>query len=100
MLLSRLIIALILNYRMLLWLFQQRGTSTVVLVSLTVVLGFIPTFRKASTKPQQETTQTFGLNCTKYMIALLALDHLAFKTVLYPTTVVLMNIGFVLLLVI
>jgi hypothetical protein len=83
---------------LLLWFTQRHGEPAVILASITFVLGFIPTYRKAYSKPYQETILTFTLNSTKFLIALFALSNLAFASLLYPATLAFMNLGFVIFL--
>lgn len=79
----------------------QRGSSIeVVLVAATFVIGFIPTIRKSIKKPRQETSITFFLNGFKFLLAITALNTVNLATALYPIVIVVMNFGFVTLLII
>lgn len=81
-----------------LWQVLQSDNAAVLLASLTFVLGFIPTYRKGYKNPDQEASLTFALNGTKFLVALFALNSISFLSAFYPTTLVVMNWGFVLLL--
>lgn len=80
------------------WYRNHVGVAEVVFASLTFVIGFVPTFRKAYFKPRQETAATFALNGTKFLIAIAALNEFNSQTVLYPAVVSATNLAFVAML--
>ncbi len=81
-----------------LWAATDKPVFSVVLVSIIDALGFAPTFRKTFHRPDQETAIQYTLAATKYVIAILALDHFSITTTLYPASVMLMNVLFVTML--
>ncbi len=83
-----------------LWAITNTPLFSVILISLIDAFGFLPTFRKSYHKPYQETMQTYVLSSVKYAIAIIALSNYSIITVLYPASLVLMNILFISLLVV
>ena len=80
---------------LILWRYCGNPSLAVLLVTIAYVIGFLPTFRKAYYKPQQETAATFGLNAIKFTIAIFALSSFSVVTWLYPAVLVFVNILFV-----
>jgi len=78
-----------------LWVQQIDSAITIILACAIFIIGFIPTFRKSFRKPHEETVITFGLNGTKFFIALFALSSFTITTALYPFVLGFMNIFFV-----
>ena len=81
-----------------LWWYAKDPTGSVILITITDALAFLPTFRKGYYKPREETATTFALSATKFFVALFALEAFTFVTVLYPASLVIMNGAFVVLL--
>jgi hypothetical protein len=84
----------------LLWRLTNNPTMSVILVTLTDVLGYLPTIRKSYSKPYEETAITYFLSAIKFIVALLALDSLTLTTGLYPTAIILMSLSVVVMLVV
>lgn len=84
-------------------LFLWRETSNpllaVSIVTLVYALGFVPTFRKAYARPQEETLTTFVLSLFKWGFGLFALASVSLTTVLFPASVLVMNTVFSLMLI-
>ncbi len=78
-----------------LWAVTSQPLLTVILISIIDALGFLPTFRKSYYRPHQETMQTFMLSSVKYAIAIVALSNYSLVTILYPASLIVMNILFV-----
>lgn len=74
-----------------LWYYTKNPLFAVLLAIMVGALGFVPTFRKAFSKPHEETAITYFLNAFKFAIALLALTSINPVTVLYPVAMVAMN---------
>lgn len=83
-----------------LWALTKDPLLAVILITVIDALGFLPTFRKAYSKPQEETMITFLLSSIKFIIAIAALSNYSAITVLYPASLVFMNGVFVVMLVI
>jgi hypothetical protein len=77
----------------LLWIKTQNPLLAVELAVVIGALGFIPTFYKAFSKPQEETLATFFMNALKFIIAIFALTTFSPVTLLYPSAMVFMNIS-------
>jgi hypothetical protein len=72
-----------------LWLVAKQPVLSVILISVTDLLGFVPTIRKAWHKPYSETALTFRLIAVRQIFALLALERYTLVTVLYPLVILL-----------
>lgn len=83
-----------------LWLFAKQPVLSILLVSITDMLGFVPTIRKSWNKPYSETLFLYSLNSFRHGLSILALEHYSIITWLYPATWTFANGLFSLLLVI
>ena len=83
-----------------LWLYTKNPVSAVVLITITEVFAFMPTFRKGYFKPHEETATTFGLSGLTFFLSLFALDRFTVTTALYPAALVATNFSFVAMLLI
>lgn len=81
-----------------LWLVTSDPLLAIILITVIDALGFYPTFRKSFYKPDQETAITYTLSAVKFAIAILALETYTIITWLYPASLVVMNAGFVVML--
>ncbi len=82
-----------------LWRLTDSPLLAVVLVTVIDALGFLPTFRKAYYKPNEETASTFLLSSIKFIFGILALESFNLTTWLYPASLILMNGAFVVMVV-
>jgi hypothetical protein len=83
-----------------LWLFaKQPVLSMVLLVSIDLV-GFIPTVRKAWSKPYEETLFTWELNGFRHALSVLAIQSYSLITLLNPVVWAGANLIFSLILII
>ncbi|HVX24416.1 MAG TPA: hypothetical protein VG992_03695 [Candidatus Saccharimonadales bacterium] len=80
---------------LLLWGVTDDPTSSVILITIIDMLGFVPTFRKSFHHPHEETTITYTLSAIKFAIAIAALSTFSVVTVLYPLSLVITNSLFV-----
>lgn len=80
-----------------LWAYTNDPTLSIILITITDTVAFIPTFRKGYHKPHEETITTFGLASLKWLIALFALDSLAFVNWFYTGSLILANGIFVIM---
>lgn len=71
---------------LILWLVAKRPILSVILVSITEMLAFIPTFRKSWNKPYSETLFTYELNAARHGLSIFALQYYSIVTWLYPVT--------------
>jgi hypothetical protein len=72
-----------------LWLVARQPLLSVIMISVTDLLGFVPTIRKAWQTPYSETALTFRLIAVRQIFALLAIENYTLVTILYPAVVLL-----------
>lgn len=75
------------------WKLTHDPLWAVVMVVIAGGMGFVPTFFKAYRNPREETAITYFLNAIKFAIALLVLKQLNVVTMLYPFSMVAMNVS-------
>lgn len=80
------------------WIYTIESEISVILASITFIIGFVPTFLKSIHKPNEETTATFGLNSIKFLIALFAMTSFTLTTSLYPAVLFAINAFFAIFL--
>lgn len=85
---------------MALWAVTKSPLSAVILVSITDVFGFIPTFRKSYRHPYEETAKLYSASILKLIFALFALGSFNLTTALYPASLIITNSAFVTLVLI
>ncbi len=83
-----------------LWLIAKQPILSVILVSFTDILAFIPTIRKSWNKPYSETLFLYSLNSFRHGLSLLALEHYSIVTYLYPLTWTFANALFSIMLIV
>lgn len=74
-----------------LWLVAKQPVLSIILVSVTDMLGFVPTIRKSWNKPYSETLFLYELNTFRHVLSILALQQYSIVTWLYPLTWVIAN---------
>lgn len=82
-----------------LWTITKNPLGAVILVTVTDMLGFYPTFRKSYSKPHEELAWHYFLASFKFIVAFFAFENFTVVTVLYPLSLVIMNGSFVVMLV-
>ena len=85
---------------LLLWAITKQPLGSIILITVVDAFGFLPTVRKAYSKPYQETLLTYKINTVKYFLVVLALQNYTLVTTLFPLAVALMNALFVAMLII
>ncbi len=83
---------------MLLWKFTSDPTWSVVLITITDAIGFLPTFRKGYHYPHEETAIMYTFSSVKWIFGIIALNSFSLATWLYPSSLIIMNGAFVVLL--
>jgi hypothetical protein len=78
-----------------LWYFTSDPFWSVLLVSLIDAVAFYPTIRKSWVKPLEESVFNFVCGNIRFLLAIFALEHFSLTNVLYPLTVVVLNTGFI-----
>ena len=71
---------------LIIWLFAKQPVLSIILTTLTDLLGFFPTIRKSWNKPFSETLSLYSLNTFRFALAIVALQHYSLLTALYPIT--------------
>ncbi len=85
---------------LLIWIVAKQPVVSVIVISITELLAFIPTIRKSWNKPYSETLSSYLMNTFRFALALFALQKYSIVTALYPTTWLLANGLFGILLII
>ena len=80
-----------------LWAITGDPLAAIILITVIDMLAFTPTFRKSYSKPYSEPAFTYTLSGLKFLVSLFALHQLSTVTVLYPASLVLTNVLFVVL---
>jgi hypothetical protein len=83
---------------LLLWVITKDPLLAIILITIIDMLAFIPTFRKSFSKPHTETAFTYIMSGLKFLVSLFAIQHISGVTVLYPASLVVTNLGFVVML--
>lgn len=81
------------------WLATGDPLWSVVIITIIDAVAFIPTFRKAYEHPDTESAATYALSGIKFVFGIVALSSLTLTTALYPASLVVANLVFVLMLV-
>lgn len=81
------------------WLATDNPLWAVIIISTIDSVAFYPTFRKSWSKPQEEGLASFFIGSFQFFLSILALEKMTLVTVLYPATIVSLNILLVLMLV-
>ncbi|MBX4187490.1 MAG: hypothetical protein KW802_04575 [Candidatus Doudnabacteria bacterium] len=77
------------------WWLTSSPVISVILITISDLIGFLPTYRKAYHKPNEETLISYMLSTLKEVISLFALSHYNFLTGFYITMVSIANMTFV-----
>lgn len=80
------------------WLHTNDALWAVIIITIVDAVSFYPTFRKSYHKPYSENAFTFFTQGMKFIFMIIALENYTWVTVLYPTSLVLINLLFVALL--
>lgn len=84
---------------LLLWQLTDMPVVAVALITLTDVLGFLPTLKKGFLKPREENVAHFALGSISVLVALFAIETLTLTTWLYPAAIMLLDGSFAVILV-
>jgi len=74
------------------WILTANPLAAVIILTIIETLGFMPTYRKAYRKPQEESVLAFSLTILKYALALMAMQTYSLATLLFPIAVVLLSV--------
>lgn len=78
-----------------LWLFFHQPLVSVILLILTDLLAFIPTFRKTWDYPYEETLFEYEMASLKFIIAFFAFSSFSITIIIYPAYLIIANTSFV-----
>lgn len=82
-----------------LWLVVKQPLWSIVLITLSEVLGYIPTIRKSWHDPYSETLSLYEISMFRHALAILALEKINILTALYPTAWAATNLGITIMLI-
>ena len=80
------------------WYLTGNPLWSVIVITVVDFVAFVPTIRKAFSHPETENGWTYTLSGLKFIISLFALGSFTWTTALYPSSLVLANFAFVLML--
>jgi hypothetical protein len=66
------------------WLFAKQPVTSIILLTTTEVLIFVPTLRKSWHSPRSETLSSYIMNTVRFTLAIFSLQHYSLVTTLYP----------------
>jgi hypothetical protein len=79
------------------WILTDQPLVAAILISLIEAIGgFFPTFRKSYKLPFQETLTSYVAYTISTVLAIIALDNRSAELILYPVSIMLLNVSFVL----
>lgn len=81
-----------------LWWVTADDALTIVFATITYLFGFVPTFERSYRKPYSENMAPFVASVLKYSLSLLVIQQLNIETALYPVTLALYNVIFILMI--
>lgn len=93
------VILLLATAAFLVWWASNDPLLGAILLTIVLVLGFLPTYKKSITSPGQETISLFAIAAIKQAVGIAALSAYNVLTLLFPIAVLVANMGIVLLLV-
>lgn len=81
-----------------LWLITNTPLYSLILITVIDAVAYYPTFAKTWHRPDQELPLHIVLATIKFVISLFALTNYSIITVLYPLSLVIMNLAFLIVL--
>lgn len=82
-------------FSIILWVITSEPLISVLIVCIIEVVAFIPALRKGYNKPFEETLFTYIINIIRFTLGIISLNTFSAVTVLFPATVLFVNIIFV-----
>ena len=80
-----------------LWFVTKEPLTAIIVATITDMVAFIPTIRKAYEAPETETASMYVLGTMKYALSLFALDSFNLTTALFPASISTINILFLIM---
>ena len=84
---------------LLLWVVATQPVWSVILITSVELFGFAPTIRKSWRSPYSETLFTYEVLTLRHALSIFALAHFNLLTALYPISLALADVVFVLMLI-
>lgn len=81
-----------------LWLITSTPVWSMILITLIDFLGFVPTWNKSISKPEDETLSLYVVGTIKHSIGIAALASFTLVTLLYPFSLVITNAALAILI--
>lgn len=78
-----------------LWAVTQNPLWSVILISVIDCFGFYPTFRKSWQRPFDEPLFVYFISAVRFFMAIAALEVISVTTALFPATIAVANLAFV-----
>ncbi len=75
------------------YIFLQNAVFSIIIISITDFIGFLPTIRKSYEEPETETVSTYFLSSISSFFALLAISFFSFTTSIYLLSLIITNGG-------
>jgi hypothetical protein len=73
------------------WIISANPLAAVIILTVIETLGFIPTYRKAFSRPYDESRFAFSLTILKYVLALGAMQTYTLTTILFPIALIVLS---------
>jgi hypothetical protein len=80
------------------WYFTKDALGALILVTFIYMGGSYPMLRKSWVDPYSESLLAWSIFCCRSLIVLFAIEHYSLTTLIYPTALVLINVGLILIL--
>lgn len=77
------------------WYITKTPLRSVIIIAITDLLAFLPTFRKVRSDPQGESVGAYGLSALKFVFALWSFESFSLVVRLYPIYLIIANSSFV-----
>lgn len=77
------------------WYITKTPLRSIIIISVTDALAFLPTFRKVRSDPQGENVGVYGLSALKFVFALWSFGSFSLVVRLYPMYLIAANTSFV-----
>lgn len=78
-------------FALILWGLVKDPLGSVILITISDVIGFVPTIRKSINKPYEEPLISYFIGGLKWGFSLMAMSAFSFTIVLYPMAMIVAN---------
>lgn len=83
-----------------LWVFIKQPVLSVIIITCSEILSYVPTIRKSWLQPYSETLALYEISMVRHGLSIVALEQINILTTLYPTAWTLTNVVITLVLII